>query len=154
MLSDPETEPLVLVNRSMILMYSSILNHLYLMILMYFVNLICLLTHFESWLCYLKPDQSEVLADSLNDSDVLIAFDVLSLNDCDVLDDSDVLVDRLCDLDKLPDVLILNEPLSDVDVRNESDVLVDRLSDFSVLLEFEIESLNDVDLLAESDMLN
>ncbi len=31
--------------------------------------------------------ESEVLADSLNDVDVLIAFDVLSLNDADVLDD-------------------------------------------------------------------
>lgn len=54
MLSDPETEPLVLVeslNDSDVLID---LNHLYLMILMYFVNLICLLTHFESWLCYLK----------------------------------------------------------------------------------------------------
>lgn len=62
--------------------------------------------------------ESEVLADSLNDSDVLIEFDVLSLTDCDVLAESDVLVDKLCDLDKLPDVLILNESLSDVDVRN------------------------------------
>ena len=34
------------------------------------------------------------------------------------------------DLDKLPDVLMLTESLNDVDVRNESDVLVDRLSDF------------------------
>lgn len=33
--------------------------------------------------------ESEVLADSLNDVDVLIAFDVLSLNDADVLDDPD-----------------------------------------------------------------
>lgn len=41
-----------------------------------------------------------------------------------------MLVDKLCDLDKLPDVLMLTESLNDVDVRNESDVLVDRLSDF------------------------
>ena len=34
--------------------------------------------------------ESEVLADSLNDVDVLIAFDVLSLNDADVLDDPDI----------------------------------------------------------------
>lgn len=39
--------------------------------------------------------ESEVLADSLNDSDVLIEFDVLSLTDCDVLAESDVLVDKL-----------------------------------------------------------
>lgn len=64
-----------------------------------------------------------------------------------------MLVDKLCDLDKLPDVLMLTESLNDVDVRNESDVLVDRLSDFSVLLEFEIESLNDVEVIIEPDVL-
>ena len=38
---------------------------------------------------------SDVPTDSLNDSDVLIEFDVLSLTDCEVLAESDVLVDKL-----------------------------------------------------------
>lgn len=53
-LNDPDTESLVLVeslNDSDVLidLESLVLNDI-----VYFVNLICLLTHFESWLCYLK----------------------------------------------------------------------------------------------------